>query len=86
MNHINLERACDINKYSKEPIITNITERFIYKAQQGVFDDIISCVIKSTDGFFKTFRFPSERAFANALSELEINRNFTSKDLLKYVR
>jgi hypothetical protein len=86
MNHINLERAANINKYSKESVIINITERFLYKPEMATFDSYISCVIRSTNGFYKTFRFPTERAFGNALFYLEKNPNFVPKDLIKFTR
>lgn len=86
MNIINLERAADINKYNRDPIITNIIERFIYKPKQGNFDSVISCVIRASDGYFKTFLFPTERAFANALSYLELTPNFRAKDLLMFTK
>lgn len=86
MNLINLNRASEINKYNREPIITNITERFIYKPTVCTFESVISCVIRDTNGYFKTFRFPTERAFANALSYLELTPNYRCKDLLQFVR
>lgn len=85
MDRINLDRVCELNRFSKEPIIMNITERHIYQPKNGTFDKVITCVIKSST-YFKTFRFPTERAFANALNYLENNPNFVPKDLLKFVR
>lgn len=86
MNYINLERAANINKYNIEPIIVNITERFLYKPHLATFDSYISCIIKSSNGFYKTFRFPTERAFANALTYLETNPYFVPKNLVKFTK
>ena len=86
MNQINLDRSQELNRFNHKPIIVNITERFQYDSNTGVFDKYITCVIRSSDGFFKTFRFPTERAFANALTYLENIPNFLPKDLLKFVR
>jgi len=86
MNRINRERAIDINRFTKEPIIMNINEKFIWQPKQGTFDTLLTCVIRSSDNFYKTFRFPTERAFANALTYIEQNPNFVPKDLLQFVR
>lgn len=86
MNNINLERAADINKYNRKPIIININEKFIYKPEIATFDSYITCVINSVGGFYKSFAFPTERAFANALTEIEKNPNFAPKDLVKFTR
>jgi len=87
MNIDVIKKAADINKYNNDiPIITNIAERFIYKPRIGAFDSYISVVIRSLSGYYKTFNFPTERAFENALDDLAKNGIGDLKRIKKYTK
>lgn len=86
MNINVLTKAAEYNRYSRDNIITNITERFQYDSNAGIFESYITVVIKDNNGFFKTFRFATDRAVDNAFTELIMNGNSNLKRLLKFTR
>lgn len=86
MNNELLVKTAEYNRYSRDNIVTNITERYQYDPKVGTFEVYLTVVIKNDLGFFKTFRFASDRAFGNALTELILNGNHNLKRLLKFIR
>lgn len=86
MNYEVLQKSAEYNRYSGDNIIANITERYQYDSDTGIFEEYITVVIKDNNGYFKTFRFGTDRAFGNALAELVLNGNSNLKRLIKFTK
>lgn len=81
-----LNRLTDRLNIENKPRILRFKEVFNYIEHNGTFDSYITVTIRSLDGFIKTYNFPTERAFENAVVDLTTYGYANLKRIKKYTK